>query len=215
MRFRLLAAAAVTTALGAGLVPAQATPYAGQFEFLSVGTVTFQGADGARWLLALTATASGPLESRPEQKLYLDLSRCAASSCVSMGKWSRPLTAAEVSISAPNALVDTEASKGELHTVLGGANLDVTIDRSSNVGGGYANGLGSSTAPPGVSPAFVTYTFAAGRLRLAGVTCRVFSGELGRITTVDTVGDDARDPRTAPPAHLPAGFLTGKQRLSC
>jgi hypothetical protein len=167
-------------------------------------------------LLAISATASGMIESRPEQRLYLDLSRCAASACVSVGKWSRPLTAAEVSISSQTGVVDTTPASGTVRSVLGGAHFDVNLGGTSiGVGGGYFDGLGSSTTPPGIRPGFVHYTSAGGTITLAGLRCRVTRGEIGNITTVDTIGDDARDPRNAPPAQLPAGFLTGKHAPRC
>jgi hypothetical protein len=215
MKLRLLGASAVAGMLAMSMASAHATPYAGQFSYLATGSVAFQGADGARWLLAVTATASGAAESRPEQRLYLDLSRCAGSSCVAVGKWSRPLTPAEVAITAPQALVETQAS-ATLRTVLGGVPLDISLT-GGTVGGGAFEGLGSSTSPPGISPAVSQYTAASGQLTFAGMRCAPISrgAEIGRRTMLDTIGDDERDPRGAPPARLPAGFLTGKARPHC
>jgi hypothetical protein len=215
MKIRLLSAAAVLAALAGAVMPAHAEPYAGQFRYLSAGPITVQGADGARWLLAVFATQSGPVESRPEQRLYLDLSRCVGSTCTAVGRWSRPLTAAEVAIEwqEPMGLQGTSA---RLRTVLGGRNLDVTLT-SGNIGGGAFDGLGVSTAPPGVGPEFAQYTAAAGSAKLGALTCKVAQsdGAIGQVETVDTVGDDTRDPRTAPPATLPAGFLTGRHAARC
>ena len=216
MTFRTLAAAAVGAALSVAVLPAQATPYAGQFQYMSTGTVELRGADGNRWLMTLTATASGPVESRPEQRLYIDLSRCVVERCAVVGKWVRPLATAEVAITSATALIETQESTADLRTVVGGVPLAVHLDGDS-VGGGAFDGLGSSTAPPGLAPTFSQYTTAGGKVTVAGTTCvlRPKSAEIGRVVTVDTIGDDVRDPRTAPPAHLPAGFVTSKTRLGC
>ena len=217
MKFRALAAFAACAAVGVALTPAQATPYAGQFHYLTTGTIAVRGADGAQWMLALTATTSGPLESRPEQRLYVDLNRCVGGVCTAAGRWARPLTSTEVAITPATAVADLSNSKATLRTVLGGVRLEVKLD-GEGVGGGAFDGLGSSTSPPGIGPAFAQYTVASGRLAVAGISCGVTGSggaEIGRIVTVDTVGDDVRDPRVAPPAHLPTGFLTGKARPSC
>src|SRR5689334_12338224 len=121
MKIRLLVVASAVAVLGC-VVPAQATPYAGQFRYLSTGAISLQGADGARWLLAVFATQSGQVESRPEQRLYVDLSRCVGSTCTAMGRWSRPLTAAEVSIAWQEPL-GLQGTSARLRTVLGGRNL--------------------------------------------------------------------------------------------
>lgn len=199
------------------LMPAQATPYAGQFKYLTTGTVAVQGADGARWLLALTATSSGPVESRTQQRLYVDLSRCVGSACAAAGKWARPLTSAEVAITAATAVVDTQGTTATLRTVLGEFPLDVALEGGS-VGGVAFHGVGLTTAPPGLAPSVSQYVFATGRVTLGGITCTVRreqAATVGRVTALDTVGDDARDARGAPPARLPSGFLQGKARPRC
>jgi hypothetical protein len=132
-----------------------------------------------------------------------------------MGRWSRPLTAAEVSIAWQEPL-GLQGTSARLRTVLGGRNLDVTLT-AGTIGGGAFDGLGVSTAPPGVGPEFAQYTAAGGSAKLGSLTCKVgdHDGAIGQVETVDTIGDDARDPRTTPPATLPAGFLTGRHAARC
>ncbi len=217
MHVRLLAAASLVAALGVAVVPAQATPYAGQFRYLSSGPLAVQGADGARWLLQVTATQSGSYESRAEQRLYVDLTRCAGT-CTAMGRWSRPLTDAEISVSdmGTAGVIVVGSLTARLRTTLGGLNLDVTL-HNEGTGGGYIDGLGSSTTPPGIRPQVVRYVFAEGSARLGNVSCSIGHSEttFGVVDGADTLGDDARDPRTAPPAALPAGFLKGKRAAHC
>lgn len=218
MKVRLLAAASIAVAAGVAVAPAQATPYAGQFHYLSTRTLAFTGADGARWLLNLGATQSGAVESRSEQKLYIDLSRCAGSACKTVGKWSRPLTANEVSISGEGVpMAASQPATARLRTVLGGVNLDVTLTDDGDLGGAALDSLGTTLSPPGIGPSIEQWQYASGTVKLATLTCRVahHQGVIGEVEGADTVGDDSRDPRTAPPAHLPAGFLTGKRSASC
>jgi hypothetical protein len=109
-----------------------------------------------------------------------------------------------------------QGASARLRTVRGGRNLDVTLTAGA-VGGGAFDGLGISTAPPGVGPEFVQYTVASGSAKLGSLTCAIKdnTGALGEVETVDTVRDDTRDPRNAPPATLPAGFLTGRHAARC
>lgn len=222
MKVRLLAASGVTAVIGSLVAPAHATPYAGQFRYASSGTVAFQGADGARWLLSLGATQSGSFESRAEQRLYIDLSRCAGSRCDTVGKWSRPLTASEVSItpgSLPslNSMLGPDRGTARVRTVLGGVTLDLILEGSSAGAGAAFDGLGISTTPPGIQPQVERYGSAGGALRLGGVACKVGTSEgtIGEVTGVDTLGDDARDPRTAPPSTMPAGFSNRRHPARC
>lgn len=206
-------AAGLTLAVAS--MPASADPYAGQYDYLATGTLTVKGADGARWLLAVAATSSGPVGSRPEQHLYVDLDRCVGDSCAPVGRWTRPLTAADIAITSTNNSLDGQPSTGRLRTVLGGLSLNVALD-GGDVAGGTFHGLGSTTSPPGVAPAMTQYTFATGRVDLGGITCEVSrerrTATIGRVTVVDTLGNDTRK---APPANLPAGFLRGKARAHC
>ena len=216
MHVRLLAAASLVAALGVAVVPAQATPYAGQYRYLSSGPLAVQGADGARWLLQIGATQSGSYESRAEQRLYVDLTRCAGT-CTEVGRWSRPLTDAEIAISpfGATAYVVSGTLTARLRTVLGGFNLDVTLSDTGT--GGAVDGLGISTTPPGIGPGVEQYSYAEGNAHLGALSCRIArsEGSFGEVTGADTLGDDARDPRTAPPAALPAGFLKGKRAAHC
>jgi hypothetical protein len=222
VKVRLSVAVVAAAVIGSLVVPAHATPYAGQFRYLDSGTLAIKGADGARWLLALGATQSGSFESRAEQRLYIDLSRCVGSRCDSVAKWSRPLTASEVSITPGayptiNSMLGSSRGTAHVRTVLGGMDLDLTL-QASTAGPGYGfGGLGTSTTPPGFRPQVGSFQSAGGSLRLAGLTCQVGApaGTIGEIEGVDTLGDDARDPRTAPPATLPAGFLKGKRAAHC
>lgn len=213
--------AAVLSAIACAVVlvaPAHATPYAGQFRYLSSGTLSVEGADGARWLLTVGATQSGSFESRPEQKLYIDLTRCVASACKTVGKWSRPLTANEVSISTQGVLATwTQPGGARLRTVLGGMNLDLTLNDDGSVGGAAFDSLGESTSPPGVRPQVEQYSYASGTVNLARLHCAVAhnQGVIGQADGADTIGDDTRDPRVAPPAKLHVGFLSGKRAPSC
>lgn len=217
MKVRLLASACVLAALGVAVAPAHATPYAGQFRYLSTGTIAMQGADGARWLLAIGATKGG-VETRAEQNLYIDLSRCAASTCIVKGRWRRPLTEAEISIGGDfsyAAKTDPPPATATLKSVLGGFNLDLQLLGDKVNGGGFDPFR--STTPPGVGARSYQETPAGGTLRLRGVSCHfsVSGAVIGETTLIDSLGDDARDARTAPPATLPAGFLTGKHAVRC
>lgn len=217
MKVRLLAASACLLGLAAA-VPAHATPYAGDFRYLSSGSLSIRGADGARWLMSVFATQGGQFESRSEQKLYVDLSRCAGSTCVSRGSWSRPLTAAEISVSQAGVVTaeTNQPATATLRTVLGGRDLTVTL-HASGPGGAAFDGAGTGNEPLGVDPQTEQWSYAAGALDLGGLHCAIGDnhGAIGEIQSVDSVGDDTRDPRSAPPAVLPAGFLTGKRAAGC
>lgn len=218
MKVRLLAAAGIAATIGVAIAPAQATPYAGQFRYLSSGTLAIQGADGARWLLVVGATQSGSFESRAEQSLYIDLSRCAGSACKVMGRWSRPLTDAEVTINAPLApsVGVTQSSSARVRTVLGGRNLDVTLTGGGVIGNGVG-GFVPTTSPVGVHPQYSQGAYAGGTVKLGALRCVVGTsqGAIGQVVGADTIGDDARDPRSAPPATFPPGFLKGKNAAHC
>lgn len=217
MNIRLLALPAVAAALAVAVVPARATPYAGEYRYLTSGPIAVHGADGARWLLQIGATQSGSYESRAEQRLYVDLTRCA-DGCVEVGRWSRPLTNAEISISpfGTQVLVSTGHLTARLRTVLSGVNLDITMRQSGN-SYGAVDGFGLSTTPPGLRPTVEQYAFASGALALGPLRCAIGSDEstFGEVTGADTVGDDARDPRVAPPRVLPPGLLKGKGTARC
>lgn len=218
MKVRLLGASACLLALGAATLPAHATPYVGSFRYLDSGTITVRGADGARWLVDIGATQGGQVESRAEQSLYVDISRCTGSTCVTKAKWSRPLTAAEISISQVGlvALATNQQVTGKLHTLLGGRDLVVSLT-GHDVAGTAVDSVQSSTDPIGVGPGAEQWNVADGTVSLGGLRCKVLRGDgtIGEVQRADTVGDDARDPRTAPPARLPAGFLTGPHRAHC
>lgn len=216
----MLAAGAVVATLGVTLVPAQATPYAGQFAYLTTGTVSIVGADGARWLLSVGATSDDGVSNRTERNLYIDLSRCTGSTCVAKGRWVRALTPAEITLKSTGNVhvVQTEQGTGTVRTVLGDRDLRIDL-REGGVGGGSFTGVNSSTTPPGIAPQLHDWRYAAGTLRLGGMTCKVgvrgTEAVIGSVMVVDTLGDDARDPRTAPPAQMPAGFLSGKHKVHC
>lgn len=207
--------------LGMTLVPAQATPHAGQFAYMTTGTVSITGSDGARWLLSIGATTDDGLSNRTERNLYVDLSRCSGSTCVAKGRWVRALTPAEITLKATGNvhIVQLEQGSGTVRTVLGDRDLRIDL-RENGVGGGSFGGLNSSTTPPGVAPQLYDWRYATGKLKLGGMTCQVglSGGEavIGSVLEVDTVGDDARDPRKTPPSKMPLGFLSGgKHKASC
>ncbi len=216
VKLRLFAVAGIAATIGAAVAPADATPYAGQFRYLSTGTMVATGADGARWLLSIVATQGGAVESRAEQKLYIDLSRCVRSTCTAVGKWSRALAANEISIGDIGAPYVSQPATARLHTVLGGMNLDVTLT-TNGVEGVALDSLGIVGGPVGATPQVEQYAYAGGSARLARLACKVASdqGAVGAVEGADTVGDDVRDPRTAPPAKLPAGFMTGTSPARC
>lgn len=213
MRPSLLAAALLCAGLA---VPAGATPYAGQFDYLSTGSLAITGADGTLWGLRVQATADGVAGSRSERNLYVTLSHCQANYCQVVGDWVRPLTAAEVSISPSPAPGFASPSTGALTTALGGRALKVRL-AGDHVGGTSFDGVYPTTTPPGARPELENYAFADGTLELGGLRCTIErdGGLVGQVTGADTVGKDARTPRTPLPAALPAGFLTGKRAPRC
>lgn len=211
---RALGLLALVTSIGlAG--GAQATPYAGDYRYFSATPIAVHGADGARWVLTVTATKSGGVESRAEQRLYVDLDRCDSSGCVAKGRWSRPLVDSEIAIDRafdyqPVSTGTPDPVSARLSTRLGGRLLTVSLSEANSNGGIDVGGLGGT-------PHVVNHRSAVGTLRLAGVACTVpvRRAEIGEMALVDVTGDDARDPRTAPPATLPAGFLTGTRTARC
>jgi hypothetical protein len=200
---------------------AQAEPYAGQYRYLDTGRLSLQGADGARWVLRVVATRDGAAQTRSEQRLYVDLDRCPDATCVAVGRWVRPLTSSEIVIDGDlgyQPVSDGSSSVlGALSTSLAGRSLRVRVDGEGGGGAGAFHGLGLNAEPPGAHPQASQWKTVTGSLRLAGLRCSapVAKGELGEAELVDTVGDDVRDPRTAPPTSWPAGFLAGRRTARC
>jgi len=188
-----------------GLSTASATPYAGQYDYLT-GRVQLRGADGATWRLALVATRSGALESRPEQRLYVDLDRGVAGSCTPAGRWSRALTPGEISIT-------DDVTTGVLKTRLLGVPLQVSLaGRSGPLDqvGLYFDSLRltvGSVDQTGAAPGAGRERGATGRLRLGAASCPAEEALLGQELVVDTVGDDVRDRRTNVPDRAPRGLF--------
>ncbi len=195
-------------------LPAQATPYAGQYDYLTTNGVAITGADGAKWLLTVQASKSGAVESRPEQYLYVDLSRCAANACTSVGRWVRPLISTEATI-RPALGFGTASltSDARLHTVLAGRSLEVVLAADAPSGSNFT----FAPTSPDYRPHVTSFAFATGTLRVGSLSCSIATkaGEIGEFTGADTVGNDARTPRTPMPATLPAGFLTGQHAPHC
>ena len=213
LKVRLLAVCAVLSTLGVAMMPAQATPIVGQYRYLSTRTVAIQGADGARWLLFIEATKSAPLASRAEQALYINLSRCAGSTCVSRGRWVRQLTDAEINVDGDFSYPgSSQATAATLKSILGGNGLDITLH--GEPASLKSTDVHHTATPPGVTVENADWGSAEGTLRIGGLTCAfaLKDGVIGEITGIDTF--DASD-RTAPPAQMPAGFLTGKHKVRC
>ena len=206
MRASLLALAVVALAA----VPAQATPYAGQYDLANTSALGIVGADGANWSLRLVATEGSPAQSRSEQFLYVDLRRCVASICLSKGHWVRPLAAAEVSIAPTVYPTGPLMGHAKVTTMLAGRALVIDLS-SDNVEGDGVELFDPSRVNPSVSHT----SSAFGSVRIGGMTCRTRQAYLQTIAGVDSVGNDSADPRTPLPAVLPAGFLTGKHAPHC
>jgi len=218
---RALAAAAVTAC---ALLPGTASgePYAGQYRYLDTGRLSIQGADGARWVLRVVATRDGTAQSRTEQHLYVDLDRCVGTDCSEVGRWVRPLTPSEVTVegqlSYPLVTVGPPSeAAGALTTRLAGQVLEVRLTGEGGGGAGAFHGVGLTADPLGIRPRLTQWREATGVLRLTGAGCTVSveRGRLGEEELVDSVGRDARNPRSAPPARLPAGLFGGSRTGRC
>jgi hypothetical protein len=196
------------------VLPAQASPFAGQYDFLSTGGVTITGADGAKWVLTVGATEDDGVQARPEQALTIDLRRCAVNSCTLRGSWSKPLGDAEVDIHAALTTESSDlSSTGHVLTTLAGRRLEVSLTADS------ISGTRFEFVPGGVDyrPHLTNFSYATGTVRFGSLTCALTenAGQIGQFTGADTIGDDARTPRGPVPAVLPAGFLTGKRTAHC
>jgi hypothetical protein len=206
MRSRFLALAIVAVAA----VPAQATPYAGQYNLADTGAVGVIGADGATWSLQFVATEGSAAQSRSEQFLYVDLRRCAASSCVLKGHWVQPLLSSEVSITPTLYPTGTLEGHAKVSTVLAGRSL--TIELAS--GNRFADG--AEYPDPGRMSTSVSHNNSAyGAMRFGGLTCSIHGAHLSAIAAVDGTGNDAANLRGRMPAALPAGFLSGTRIPRC
>lgn len=208
-RVRWSAAGAVALIAALGVPQAGATPYAGQYRYLDASTVAIAGTDGARWLLSVEATESDGVGNRPEQFMYVDLSRCTGSTCVSRGSWVRPLTAAEISVSP-------DFVSGRLRTVLGGLPLDIALRHDGPVGPGATNAgpvVVGGPAPLDLQPGVNAFYDGTGTFSLGKASCSA-TGYTGAVVQADSVGRLDRERRTAPPARLPSA-IAGARALSC
>lgn len=216
---RHAAVAAVAVAAVAPWSQAGASPFAGQYRYLYSGELAVTGADGASWVLSVFATARTSAQSRNEQRLYIDLLRCATpDTCASRGRWSRALQDKDVH-------VPEDYGSGTLRTTLAGLPLVIDLESvnglniNSLVIGTPATaftGLGLDEDEGSVSPEVVRYHGAKGQVRLGRLACTLTkeSAELGEVTGADTFGEDARYAEAAP-AALPAGFLKGPRSARC
>lgn len=202
--------------VGAGLLlgtaaSAPASPFAGQYRFAEVTELKVTGHDGAQWRLSVRSTAVTAVQSRAEQRLYVDLTRCVDGRCTPQARWSQALTSDEVAI-------NDGFSEGTLRTAVAGTPISLQLAATNPsppqnplADGGAFTGLGLSTDPPGASPDVYRFHHAFGKLRIGGLSCRASAARLGETSSVDTIGDDSRF-STTPPAVLPKGFLGSRAR---
>ena len=208
----LIALACTAAALTA--VPAHATPYAGQYDYLTTDDVSIVGADGAQWVLSFEATQGAAAESRSERFLTIDLRRCAVNTCVSRGAWVQPLAAGQVDVK-PAVSADSPGltSTGHVETTVAGKPFVVSLAGDSISGSRF------EFVPGGVDyrPHVTNFSYASGTVRLGPLTCKTaeYKADIGQFTGADTIGNDARTPRTPTPSALPTGFLTGKHKPHC
>lgn len=217
--FRHAVVAAVALGSLVPLTQAGASPFAGQYRYMYSGQVAVTGADGAPWVLSVFATARTTAQSRDEQRLYIDLLRCATpDTCTSRGRWSRELQDKEVNVPG-------DYGSGTLRTTLAGLPLvlDLKSVNSLNINSTAIGtpataftGLGLDEDEASVSPELVQYHGASGQVRLGRLTCTLVkeTAELGEVTGADTFGEDARYAEAAPRV-LPAGFLNGPRSARC
>jgi hypothetical protein len=126
----------------------------------------------------------------------------------------RPLTSTEATIRpALGARTATLTSDALVHTVLAGRPLEVALWADAPTGSSFIIVPSSADYRPHVT----SFSFATGTLRVGRLSCAIATkaGEIGDFTGADTVGNDARTPRTPMPSTLPAGFLTGKHAPHC
>lgn len=201
----------VAASVFALVCPAQASPFVGGYRQMDSGSVSIIGGDGARWRLDVAATQVDTVQNRPEERLYVDLSRCNGSVCTVVGRWSKPLAATEIQISS-------DPNQGYLRATIGGLVLELALTATSPktpVEGTSVDSLGLSTTPPGARPGVSQEHAAAGYLRFGRIRCVAADGaELGEVIEADTTGGDGRY-ANPPPSHLPTGFLTGKRKARC
>jgi len=178
-------------------------PAAGSYRVLT-GVVRLAGADGALWILGVSASASD-VAAADDHSVYVSLSHCPGfdARCSHVGAW-------RIGVGASSIQVASDLSTASLKTTISGFPITMTL-RST----GPANptlpaypeyAVRSNDATPSAVVRLSQLNSARGTVTFAGTSCPVPTGYIGEDTGVDTTGHDEPAYGSYAEAPVPAGL---------